>query len=92
MKPTKLPGLLVVIVAVGYILFPLLLLPVMVPPLAELLMRMAGVPAAVPVNLLLSIALDLLLVLVYWQTLEPMGRLLHSRELTILNRVTQEIE
>jgi hypothetical protein len=66
--------------------------PVFVAPLAELLWRNAGWPASVPINLLLSAALAALMAFVYWQLLDPLGRLLQRRETKILNVVTVEVE
>jgi hypothetical protein len=63
-----------------------------VPPLVELLWQLADLPPAMPVNLVLSMILALSLAFLYWITLEPMGRLLHRREITILGKVTQEVE
>ena len=62
------------------------------PPLAELLWRLAGWPDAVPVNLILSVLLAALAALAYWQTLGPLGRLLQRRETKILGVVTVEVE
>ena len=74
------------------LLFPLVVAPVFVPPLGELLWRMAGWPRAVPVNLLLSVVLAALTVYGYGRLLGPMGRLLQRREVKILGIVTVEVE
>jgi hypothetical protein len=92
MKPTKLPGLSMLLMVLCHLLFPFALLPVLIPPLAELILRLAGAPPAIPINLLLSIALTLVLMFTYWKVLAPMGRLLHRREIAILGKVTQEVE
>jgi hypothetical protein len=63
-----------------------------VPPLLEWLWVKAGWPALVPVNLLLSLLLAALAALVYWRSLEPLGRMLQRREIKILNTVTAEQE
>src|SRR5207249_5013551 len=44
------------------------------------------------VNLLFSAALATVTIIVYWKTLEPIGRLLYRRETKILGRVTTEVE
>ena len=54
--------------------------------------RRLDLPAAVPVNLILSIVLAALAAVLYWQTLAPLGRLLHRRETKILGVVTVEVE
>jgi len=92
MKPTKMPGLAMVVLMFSHLLFPFAMAPVFLAPLAELLWRTAGWPEAVPVNLILSMGLLGLVALVYWQTLGPLGRLLQRRETRILGIVTVEVE
>ena len=92
LKPTKMPGLAMLVMLFCHLLFPLAMTPVFVPPLAELLWRLGGWPDAVPVNLLLSAALATLTAFAYWQTLAPLGRLLQRRETKILGVVTVEVE
>jgi hypothetical protein len=92
MKPTKMPGLAMLVLMGCHIFFPIAMAPAFVPPLAELLWRGAGLPTVVPVNLILSIALAGVIALAYWQTLGPLGRLLQRRETKILGVVTVEVE
>ena len=92
MKPTKMPGLAMLGMLVCHLLFPAAMAPVFVAPLADLLWRKAGWPNAVPINLLVSATLLALTLLVYWQMLGPLGRLLQRRETKILNVVTVEVE
>jgi len=92
MKPTKMPGLAMVLMVVCHLFFPLAMLPVFVPPLAELLWRLAGWPSLIPVNLLLSLAIAVVIGFAYWQALGPLGRLLQRRETKILAIVTTEVE
>ena len=92
MKPTKMPALAMLVMVLCQLLFPVVMLPVFVPPLLELLWRLAGWPALVPVNLILSVLLATLTAILYWQTLRPLGRLLQRREIRILNIVTAEQE
>ncbi len=92
MKPTKMPGFAMLLMVLCHLFFPLAMFPVFVPPLAELLWRLAGWSNLVPVNLLLSVALTALMGLLYWQVLGPMGRLLQRRETRILAIVTVEVE
>jgi hypothetical protein len=92
MKPTKMPGLAMMVMMMCHIFFPIAMAPAFLPPLAEFLWRSFGLPPLVPVNLILSIALAAVLVLVYWQTLGPLGRLLQRRETQILGIVTVEVE
>ena len=92
MKPTKMPGLAILTIVVCQMLFPIAMAPAFLPPLAEYLWHLAGWPALVPVNLILSAGLLALMVLIYWQTLDPMGRLLQRRETRILGAVTVAVE
>jgi len=92
MKPTKMPARAMLTMVLCQFLFPVVMLPVFVPPLLEWLCQLAGWPALVPINLILSVLLAMLTVVLYWQTLEPLGRLLQRREISILNTVTAEQE
>ncbi len=92
MKPTKMPGLAMLVMMLCQMLFPIAMSPAFVPPLAELLWRRAGWPEMVPVNLILSALLAALAATAYWQTLGPLGRLLQRRETKILGVVTVEVE
>jgi hypothetical protein len=66
--------------------------PVTIPALLEWLWRLAGWPVLVPVNLIFSALLATLTAILYWRSLEPLGRMLHRREIRILNIVTAEQE
>jgi ABC-2 type transport system permease protein len=92
MKPTKVPGLVMVVMVLCHFLFPVVLLPVLMPPLLEFVWLILDGPAWVPVNLLLSLLLAVVVAFAYWQTLGPLGSLLERRELRILNTVTAELE
>ena len=88
LKPTKMPAPAMLVMVLCQLLFPVAMVPVFVPPLLELLWHLAGWPALVPVNLILSVLLATLTALLYWGTLGPLGRLLQRREIKILNIVT----
>jgi hypothetical protein len=92
MKPTKMPGLAMVVLMACQLLFPLTMAPAFVPPLAEFAWQRLGWSSLVPVNLILSVMLAGLAALAYWQTLGPLGRLLQRRETKILGIVTVEVE
>jgi hypothetical protein len=92
LKPTKMPGLAMLVLMLCHMLFPLAMVPAFVPPLVDLLWRAAGWSTAVPVNLILSLVLAALAALAYWQALGPMARLLQRRETRILAVVTVEVE
>jgi hypothetical protein len=92
MKPTKMPALATLVMVLCHLLFPLAMAPVFAPPLAGFLWQKLGWPKAVPVNLLLSAGMAALAMFAYWQTLEPLGRLLQRRETRILGIVTVEVD
>jgi ABC-2 type transport system permease protein len=92
MKPTKLPGLAMLVLIFCQMLFPVAMTPVFVGPLLQLLWHRAAWPDFVPVNLIVSGVFCGLMALVYWQTLAPLGRLLQRRETKILNVITVEVE
>jgi hypothetical protein len=92
MKPTKMPGLAMFVMILCQLLLPIAMAPVFAPPLLALLWHRADLPAFVPVNLICSALLCGVLVLIYWQALSPLGRLLQRREAKILGVVTVEVE
>ena len=92
MKPTKMPGLAMVMLMFFQVLFPTAMLPVFAGPLLELLWHRLGWPDLVPVNALVSALLLGLTATIYWQTLGPLGRLLQRRETKILAVITVEVE
>ena len=92
LKPTKVPGGIVLVFALCQFLLPIAIFPVFVPPLAELLCRHLGYAAALPLNLILSVALAIATAALYWLLLPSLGRLLQRRETKILQVVTEEVE
>ncbi len=92
MKPTKMPGLAMVVLIFCQMLFPVAMLPVFAGPLMELLWRRSGLPDFVPVNFICSALLCGVMMFAYWQLLAPMGRLLQRRETKILGVITVEVE
>jgi hypothetical protein len=92
MKPTKLPGLAMLVLILSQMLFPVAMTPVFAGPLLELLWRRSDLPAFVPLNLIISALICGLMALVYQQTLAPLGRLLQRRETKILGVITVEVE
>ena len=92
MKPTKMPGLAMVVLMLCQMLFPMAMLPAFAGPLLELLWRWAELPDFVPVNFICSAMLCGVMLLAYWQLLAPMGRLLQRRETKILGVIAVEVE
>ncbi len=92
MKPTKMPGLAMVVLMLCHVLFPVAMLPVFAGPLLELLWQRLHWPDFVPVNLICSVLLLGVMTIVYWQTLAPLGRLLQRRETKVLAVITVEVE
>jgi hypothetical protein len=91
-KPTKMTAKAILLMIGCHLLFPLVMLPVALPPLIELLWVMGGGPSAVPVSLLLSILLSAIAALLYWKSLDPLGALLRRREIQILDTVSAAVE
>jgi hypothetical protein len=92
MKPTKMPGLAMLVMILCQLLLPVAMIPVFVSPLLAWLWHRGDLPAYVPVNLICSALLCGAMVLIYWQALTPLGRLLQRRETKILGVVTVEVE
>jgi hypothetical protein len=92
LKPTKMPGLAALVMVLCQLMLPLIMAPVYLAPLLDMLWRRAGLPALVPVNLIVSAGLCGAAAVVYAFTLAPLGRLLQRRETKILGVVTVEVE
>jgi hypothetical protein len=92
MKPTKLPGLAMLMLIFFQMLFPMAMFPVFLGPFSGFLWHHWDLPAFVPVNLIFSALFCSLMVFIYWQTLTPLGRLLQRRETKILSVITVEVE
>jgi hypothetical protein len=92
LKPTKMPGLAMLMLVLSQMMFPLAMAPMFLPPLAGFLAERLGGPPAAVVNVLLSAVLAVVMGFVYWKTLGPLGRLLHQRETRILEVVTANVE
>jgi hypothetical protein len=92
MKPTKMPGLAMLVLVFFQMMFPTAMLPVFAGPLLGFVWHHFGWPDFVPVNLVVSALFCGLMVLVYWKTLAPLGRLLQRREPKILGIITVEVE
>lgn len=92
MKPVKMPGLAMLLLMLFQMLFPMAMLPVFAGPLLGLLWRRMDLPGYVPVNLIISALLLELILLIYWQSLAPLGRLLQRREPKILATIAVEVE
>jgi ABC-2 type transport system permease protein len=92
LKPTKTKGLATLLIIAAQMLFPLVVAPVFVPAALAMAVDGTGGPKAAAVALVAAIVLAALSGVVYWQTLEPLGRLLQRREKRVLEVVTQEVE
>ena len=92
MKPTKLPGLAMLVLVLCQMLFPLAMAPVFIGPLLELLWHHWALPPMVPINLVFSMVFCGLMALAYWTSLPALGRLLQRRETKILGVITVEVE
>jgi len=92
MKPTKLPGLAMLVLVFFQMLFPMAMVPVFAGPLLEFLWHRSDLPAFIPVNLIISALFCGLMLFVYWLALTPLGRLLQRRETKILGVIAVEVE
>jgi hypothetical protein len=92
MKPTKMPGLAMLVLVVSQMSLPLALTPAFLPPLAGYLSQRFGGPPASIVNVTLSLVMALATAFAYRQTLPPLGRLLSRRETKILATVSVDVE
>ena len=92
MKPTKMPGLAMLLLVVSQLSLPLALTPAFLPPLAGYVLERVGVARADVINLLLSLVLAAATAFVYWRSLGPIGRLLQRRETKILQTVSATVE
>jgi hypothetical protein len=92
MKPTKMPGLAMLLVVVCQLTLPIALAPAFIPALSGYLLEDAGVAPAAVINLLVSAALASVMVFVYLRTLKMTGRLLQRRETRILQTVSENVE
>ncbi len=92
MKPTKMPALATIVFLLCQMSLPIALTPTFVPPLVGYFVERAGYAPAALVNLLLSALLAGVMMLIYWRTLAPTGRLLHRRETKILQTVSESVE
>jgi ABC-2 type transport system permease protein len=92
LRPTKPKIQIVLLMVVLQLFFMAAMAPIFLPAVSEWLWRRGGLPGVVPVNFIFSAALLGVMVLVYWQTLGPLGRLLQRREIKILQSVTAEVE
>jgi hypothetical protein len=92
LKPTKMPGLAMLVLVFCQLFFPAAMFPVFLGPLLELIWRKSDLPDFVPVNLIFSVLLCGVAVFVYWQLLPPLGRLLQRRETKILGTIALEVE
>jgi ABC-2 type transport system permease protein len=92
MKPTKMPGLAILMLVLVQMLFPIVMAPLFIAPLAGLLWHRAGGPPAGAIDLVISLILAAIVVVAYWMTIAPLGRLLQRRETKILATVTVENE
>jgi ABC-2 type transport system permease protein len=92
LKPTKTDAMTKVLIFATGLLFPLAMAPVFLPPGLGLLCGQFDWLPAGTITLACALALAAFAALLYWQTLEPLGRLMQQREQRILQVVTQEVE
>ena len=92
MKRTKTSATTSLMIFISRLLFPVAMVPALIPPAMGLLFSRLGWLSAGPANLLLSMLLLVLLVYFYRLSLPGLGNLLQRREKQILQVVTEKIE
>jgi hypothetical protein len=92
LRKSKTKSTVSLVMAAFTLTFPLAMLPLGIPPFLQVLFHALGVATGVPIALLSSIPLLLGSLILYSIVLKHQGRLLQSREQTILNVVTHEQE
>jgi ABC-type Na+ transport system ATPase subunit NatA len=90
---TKKPKAIVFVAALATMVSaPLALIPVLIPPAAQLLFNTLGWVSWLPMNVLVAFLITGLAAWLYWILLPAEGRLLQKRERTILAAVTEALE
>ena len=92
LRPTKTDFTTSLLIFVTHMFFPLAALPIFLPVGLGLLCGHFELLPAAAVTLVCAVLLAGLAALLYWRTLEPIGRLLQRREKRILEVVTREVE
>ena len=92
LKPTKATGKTTLMIFFSHLLFPIVMVPIFIPPTIGWLSDSLGSWPATLVNALLSLLLAALAAFVYWLSLRGLGDLLQRREMDILQVVSQEVE
>jgi hypothetical protein len=92
MKPTKMPAKATLLIFAGHALFPVFMIPAIVPAVAEMIWQFTGGAKWIPVSLILSALLAAVAVFAYWRSLAPLGRFLQRREMAVLAQVSTEVE
>lgn len=92
LKPTKMSGTTRLIIFLIHLLFPLTMIPIFLPAVLGVLFEHLGWLPGPLVTVPCALMIAALAALLYWRTLEPLGRLLQRREQAILQVVTQEVE
>jgi hypothetical protein len=92
LKPTKLPFRATLVIFVSHLCFPVAMLPVLIPPAVDLLVRVLEGPRPFPLTFPLSGVILAGCLLLYRWSLRPLGDLLLRREQQILAMVTTEVE
>jgi ABC-2 type transport system permease protein len=92
LKPTKSSKKTGFLIFISRMFFPMIMVPIFIPPAMGLLWSSVGWLPAAPVNLLFSAVLLALMAFFYRLSLPSLGELLQRREQKILEVVTKEIE
>ncbi|MBM3834262.1 MAG: ABC transporter permease [Verrucomicrobia bacterium] len=92
LKPTKAPLKTSLLIFFAHLLFPVAMIPILLPPALAWGIEKLGWFASAPVNASLSLLLVAMTGGFYWLSIQGLGSLLQRREKDILQVVTREIE
>jgi hypothetical protein len=92
LKPTKMPVKNVIVMIALTLLFPFYMIPVVAGPTVGMLAGLVGSRLDVLLNIGISVAMCLFVMVVYALMKKPMGRMLQGSERQILQTVTSELE
>lgn len=92
MKPTKNQPRIIFLTLLAQVVYPLITIPILIPPGCEFLAQQAGWHAEWPINLILSVTALGCVGLLYAGSLEALGGWFQRREKQMLATLTEEVE
>jgi hypothetical protein len=92
LRATKTPLKTTLVIVLSHLLFPILLIPTVIPPAVAAIAGLFGISPAIPVNLLASVVVAAVVALAYALSLAGLGEMLQRREIGMLQILTREVE